>query len=496
MQRILVGLLWVFCFCGLTAQPDTSRLFLEDVSYSDEFGNVIVTATKGRFLVPENRQNPDSDSIFIHFTRLNAPNAPQQPPLVYLSGGPGSSSSWMAENEGYRNDWLGYLAIGDVIFLDQRGTGAGGERVTYISTDPLPADVLTDSTIRQKYLEGLNTTALQSFQERGVDLAGYTTLENATDIDELRRALGYDQVNLYGFSYGTHLGQTYIKYFGAHVANAVLVGVEGLNHTFKLPLAMDLAFQKIALLVAADSTVNQLVPDFLALYERVVAKLDANPMTVQVRSPITNKKMTLKVGSWALNMILRYDIGDASDIPVFPRLLYSIDQGDDSVLRWFVQKRIGNLFGIQGMGATMDIASGGTESRQLRIERERNQSYFKDFFTAVGDLDWPQYDLGADFRAPFVSPVRTLFMSGTLDFNTPPYQAEEVRWGFSNSAHIIITNAGHEQIERHPQTQATVLAFLRGEKVDEIALAYPPLRFIPVTGEVDRSGPWHPAVEN
>ena len=96
--------------------------------------------------------------------------------------------------------------------------------------------------------------------------------------------------------------------------------------------------------------------------------------------------------------------------------------------------------------------------------------------------EWPTPDLGDEFRAPLITNVRTLFMSGTLDFNTPPYQAEEVRWGFSNSSHIIVDNAGHEQILRHPESGATIIRFLKGENVDDVALFYPKLRFIPVTG--------------
>ena len=53
-------------------------------------------------------------------------------------------------------------------------------------------------------------------------------------------------------------------------------------------------------------------------------------------------------------MILRLDIGDASDLPVFPRLLYQIKQKDYSALEWFINKRYRMVFGIQGMNESAD----------------------------------------------------------------------------------------------------------------------------------------------
>ncbi|MCG8330975.1 MAG: alpha/beta hydrolase [Chitinophagales bacterium] len=488
-----------FMFClSLTcmygyAQSLESRLEIEgEETFSNQSGKKI-KGEVGRFKVPENRSNPNSEDIYIHFVRLKSTNANQQVPLFYLEGGPGSSCTWQAENPRYMEVWSKFLELGDVILLDQRGTGAGRERVLYIWQDDLPEDVLADEDVLHKHFKAVEQRALTEFEERGVDLEGYTSIENAKDIDELRQALGYSDISLLGFSYGTHLGQTYIKYHGEHVENAILVGVEGLNHTFKLPSAMDVQFQKIALLSNADPGVSTEVPDFMALYHRVIQKLEKEPVRIKVRSPLTRQPMEFKIGAYTLNMLIRYDIGDASDIPVFPRFLYSIDQGDYSILRWFVQKRINNLYGISGMATTMDAASGATPVRWQRIKEEEEQAIFKNIVNFNLSKDWPTPDLGANFRAPLITDVRTLFMSGTLDFNTPPYQAEEVRWGFSNSSHIIVNNAGHEQIMTHPQAADTMIRFLKGENIDNVALSRPKLEFIPVTGKVGEVS--HPSVE-
>ena len=84
-------------------------------------------------MVPENRSNPNSAEIPIHFIRLKSTNPNSQTPIFYLEGGPGSSSSWQAHNPRYLEAWTHFLSLGDVILLDQRGTGAGRDRVSFFS---------------------------------------------------------------------------------------------------------------------------------------------------------------------------------------------------------------------------------------------------------------------------------------------------------------------------------------------------------------------------
>ncbi|MEM8527794.1 MAG: alpha/beta hydrolase [Bacteroidota bacterium] len=493
-MRSLIFFLCCFCFPPnlLVANSNpVNRLTIKEKTFTSRSG-IEVEAEVGAFEVPENRNNPNSATISLEFVKLKSTNPNPQEPLFYLEGGPGSSCTWQAENGYYLDGWIPYLELGDVVLVDQRGTGKGSDRTLYIWKKGLPKDVLVNRENAEKHSKAINEKALAAYEKRGVDLEGYTSVENANDFNELRQALGYDKISIMGFSYGTHLGQTYIKYHEETVENAVLIGVEGLNHTYKLPSVMDTHFRRLALLSNADENVNKDVPDLLALYERVIQKLEKNPIEVKVKNPL-QLPIKVEIGAFGLNMLMRFDIGDASDLPIFPRLLYTIDQGDYSILTWFVQKRIRNFYGTSGMAATMDAASGATASRLQQIKAEEKTSYFDSYILNFGmGEDWKKVDLGDEFRQPLITNVRTLFMSGTLDFNTPPHQAEEVRWGFSNSSHIIVNNAGHEQTLRHPKANPTIIRFLKGENVDDVALSNPKLQFIPVKGET--GGLWHPAL--
>ena len=96
----------------------------------------------------------------------------------------------------------------------------------------------------------------------------------------------------------------------------------------------------------------------------------------------------------------------------------------------------------------MDCASGTSVERMARINREIAGG----LLGVMTNFPFPQVCERVEVRRrcrsriaqPIVSMLPTLFISGTLDSNTPPYQAEEVRWGFPNSIHLIVENAGHE----------------------------------------------------
>ena len=278
--------IFLLCFGIVIQNIYAQQLQVTPSTFTSESGKEVL-AEVGTITVPENRKNPNSAEIPIHFIRLKSSNPTPKAPIFYLEGGPGSSCTWQASNPNYLENWLSYLELGDVVLIDQRGTGAETERTLFIWQKELPNNLFVDAKAAQKHFASMSEEALNVYKDRGVDLQGYTTIENANDIDVIRQALGYDKISLFGFSYGTHLGQTYMKYYEEQVENAILIGVEGFNDTYKLPMAMDIQLQKIALLSNNDPVINKQVPDLVALYKRVINKITTNPVEVEITSALT-----------------------------------------------------------------------------------------------------------------------------------------------------------------------------------------------------------------
>ncbi|HEX6730503.1 MAG TPA: alpha/beta hydrolase, partial [Pyrinomonadaceae bacterium] len=163
---------------------------------------------------------------------------------------------------------------------------------------------------------------------------------------------------------------------------------------------------------------------------------------------------------------------------------YTMDKGDYSILKRFVERRYNQFSaGINVMTLVMDISSGVSKARQRQIQKEAQTALLGDIvnfpISEMGDV-FGSPDLGDAYRSQIKTDVPTLFVSGVLDNNTQPFQADDVRKTFKHSTHLIIDNAGHESMLTDSQVQQTMVQFLRGEDVSKVKIALPPLKFQPL----------------
>ena len=449
-------------------------------------GNTI-DAELGRLIVKENRQKTDSKTIELAFVRLKTTAAKPGYPVVYLDGGPGSSAINLAQVPDYMRAFQKLRDVGDVILLDQRGVGRSRPNLTRLSPESLPTDVFAGREKAQQEFTRRFREGAEYFRSQGVDLSAYNTRESAHDVDDLRKALGVEKINLVGFSYGTHLGLACIRYHGDRLERVVLFGTEGPDHTDKLPSTSDNAVRRLARIVATDPEIGPKAPDLYATLQRVLKKLEREPARVTVTDRRTNKPVELTIDHNGLRFLIRMDLGDTNDLPVFPAWFVTMDRGDYSILARFAERRY-NQFGAAApiMSALMDGASGATARRRKQIEREAKTSILSDmmnFPSLVIPGLTEGHDLGDEFRSAIRTSVPTLFISGELDNNTQPFQADEVRKTFKNSVHIVIPNAGHESMLTDERCQQTMVDFLQRKDVSGVRIALPALKFAPIPDE-------------
>jgi pimeloyl-ACP methyl ester carboxylesterase len=432
----------------------------------------------GRLNVPLIHSNPSAGSAELVLVRIHSDSSKGGAPIVYLAGGPGGSAIGAARGRESMK-LLGRLAeLGDVILADQRGVGMSSPRAACPPPVPLEPD--------QKFMESrwiidraiANAKAcVEEFARKNNDARAFTNRESADDLDDIRKALGVPKISLFGFSYGTHLALAALRYHGDVIERVVNLGTEGPNETRKLPWTLDTQLKKLSLLAARDPSIGNEVPDMTALLRRVLDKLKREPMMVTVNDRARRKDVQVAIGADALRRILVLDIGDGNDFPVFPALLLTIDRGDPSILEWFADKRYNQIVGgIDLMVVGMECSSGATANRQREIELEAQTSLFGN----VANLFYPELcaalpsvDLSDSYRSPLVSDVPVLFVSGTLDSNTPPYQAEALRWGMPRAVHIVVENAGHEDTLPNPDVHNAIVDFFAGKNVAGRYIALP-----------------------
>lgn len=441
----------------------------------------------GRLAVRENRSNPKSNLIELAFVRLKSTAEKPGYPVVYLDGGPGSSAINLARIPEYMRAFQKLREVGDVILLDQRGVGRSKPNLLWVAPQSLPLDFFADRQVAlQTFLERART-AVNHFRSKNVDVLAYNNIESAHDVNDLRKALKANKVNLVGFSYGTHLGLACIRYHGAHLNRVALIGTEGPDHTEKLPSTSDTSLRRLAEVAAKAPELQGKLPNMVDLLKRLLDRFEKEPVTVRITDARSRKPVEVKVGKFGLQHLIFRDLGDTSDLPIFPAWFYTMDKGDYSILSRFVERRYNQYgSGLSVMTLVMDASSGATKARKLRIERESKSALLDDAMNFpivnLGSVI-DNLDLGDNYRLPIRTTVPTLFFSGDFDNQTPPFQADEVRRLFKSSTHIIVKNAGHESIFTESRVQQAIADYLRGQDVSGVQVSLPPLKFVALPEE-------------
>jgi len=372
--------------------------------------------------------------------------------------------------------------IADVIAYDQRGTGYSKPNLGCYEQLALPLDVAPTREAAIKELRDNSRSCAQYWRDiQRVDLTGYNTNESAYDLEDLRKALGVNQISLWSISYGTHLSFAAIRRHPQSIHRAILAGTEGPDHTYKLPSNIQKHLEDLAAVIQADPEVGKEVPDFLGLMKSVFDRLDAKPETVEITDQRTKLKVKVIVNKFVMQYIVANNIGTTVTAR-FPALFYRASKGDftNPAQVWLNQSRseIGSA-----MSYMMDCASGQTAARREQIAREAKGMLLEDIFNfPFPDVctEWNAPDLGDEFRAPLKSDVPVLFISGTLDARTPISNAEEYRKGFSNSTHMIIEGAVHSDplFLSSPKIKEGMMEFLRGQAVTATKIQAAPMKFV------------------
>ena len=424
-------------------------------------------AERGVLLVPSSRRRDESAAIALPFIRVPAREDHGLPPLVVLFGGPGVGA--IASFQGYFFEHVERLsAICDVVTFDQRG--CHGALPDLVNAFPPDYD-LREPMTRESYLAAQRHSAARLgayWRERGVDLNDYDTVESAHDVDDLRKALGAERINLYGASYGSHLGLMVLRLHGERVDRAILCLVEGSDDTHKLPGNVDRHFRHLADLARADANLDGACMDLFGEFAAVLDELDRTP----AEGDVEGVEQPVPIGRFGLQCVLGNALGSTRAMRGLPGFAYQLQRRDYAALvRRFDRWRINST--VHGMMLAMDHAAGASPARTRQIEAERADALLDDSF----NLPFPFIgrelgvaELDDVFRTPVQSDTPTLFCAGTLDGRTPVSNAKAALRGFPNGQLIVVEGMGHDE---PVLLLDTFMAFLKHREIDVERVALP-----------------------
>jgi pimeloyl-ACP methyl ester carboxylesterase len=427
-----------------------------------------VAAFEGNFTVPENRSNPKSRKLTLHYVRFPSTGKKPGPPIVYLAGGPGGSGIDTAKRERFPL-FMAMREFGDVIALDQRGTGASNDLPNCKSSQ-----VVSNTTnISDADYDALFSSAFREclifWKDKAIDVYGYNTKENAADLDSLRKHLGVKKISLWGISYGTHLAMAAIKQMEPRLDKIVLSSAEGLEQTIKLPARTDAYFGRLQDAINGQPGAKAVLPDIIAMIRRVHAKLEADPIMLTVPTKEGRAYQYL----WKrrdMQELASAMIADPTTASLLLQLYSSLDKGDHTLLNTMAPKitSTNENITLRPMQTLMDVASGTSAKRRALIAMQAKTSLLSTFLNQTVSMEdvEPSLVLDDKFREKPVSNIPVLLLSGTLDGRTYIESQAEAVSGMRKRQIVVVKNAGHNLFMVSPEVTSVIQDFMRGKNVN------------------------------
>jgi len=421
------------------------------------------TVECGYLVVPEDRADPDTDTIRLAVAIFHPPGGATEPdPIIYLVGGPGASILELLYLSFDKAFAPVFVTNRDLILFDQRGVGLsepaldcpdaselGLELLDY----ELDGEQLTDEEIDNLFGEAF--MACEQDLSAIADLAAYNTVASAADVNDLRIALGYDQVNLWGGSYGTRLALGVMRDYPEGLRSVVLDSVypPDVNMYLESPASLNRSLNLLFEACAADEACDAAFPHLRQLFFDTVERLDADAVDTVITNPLTGESYdALLTGDGLFGLVFQL-LYETEVLPGLPQLVYDASQGNfDTINRirgaLLAQSTIsspGMMFSVQ---CNEELAFSSLEEFEAVLaDYPELAGFFEDSMLGYPAFHvctyWGSGQAAAIENEPVSSDVPTLVMQGEYDPITPPDWGRNAAETLENGHFFEYPGVGH-----------------------------------------------------
>lgn len=379
----------------------------------------------GWLTLAESRGKPDSRrlKLWVAIARAESPDK-SEPPLLYIHGGPGYATvDYVFPYFPKGKTWPAFRKTRDLVFLDQRGTGRSGPAfckelgatLEQVAKDAPPAREALDRS------KAAFAACRPQMLAQGFDFAAYGSTATVEDAEDLRRALGIAQWNLYGISYGSLVGLEYLRRHPGSVRAAIFDSLFPPNSPrgAEQVTTTALAYQALQRACSSDAACGKRFPDILGSLQQAVERLNATPLSRPSGGRITGDG--LRGIAWSL--LVR-----TKTAPWVPLALERAAASDEAVIRKLDAMYGGSGgFGDYSHGQSLAVNCyemfGGTTADSTRAAMQR-YPYLAARDAVAGEVDelcaaWQPQRAPPEFHAPVRSDVPVLLYGGEFDRPRP-----------------------------------------------------------------------------
>jgi pimeloyl-ACP methyl ester carboxylesterase len=395
----------------------------------------------GTLQVWEDRAARSGRRIPIRFIVIPARGTATRDPIVPIAGGPGQAATDGAA--GVADELKELRDTRDILLVDARGTG-GSNKLACSLYGPSLAEYLGDF-----YPAGRVRRCAAEWRGKA-ELGAYTTDNMADDLDELRGALGYERLNLYGVSYGTRAALVYMRRHPQRVRASILHGVvpTGVRMPSHTAPHAQRAIDGVIGECAREPACNAAYPDLQAKLRAIVQRLSRAPVEVTVPDPKSGEPVKVPLSRNLFAEGLRYMTYRASAAALVPAVIHQASRGDFGPAA--EQALFGRRFivdeGSHGLYLSVTCTEDLPFFDEAQAVREAQASFLGDYRVRnqkAACAAWPVRPVERSFLEPVRSDAPVLALTGEWDPATPPVQGDEAIRTLPNGRHIVVPSAGH-----------------------------------------------------
>ena len=506
----LVFLIWLLAACQTSSQPDAvlptnpeatsepiaattdtaessepteitlssfSPTFEQTACFFDVPANRIEgeTVQCGFVIVPEDHRNPAGATIKLATVIFESPNEQDQPdPVIFLSGGPGEKTA--AYVPALADHLASFNDDRDLVFFDQRGVGSSQPALECPEFVAALFDILDEPDPGN--IHRIVFKSLMACQERlvveGHNLALYNTAQNAADVEAIRLALGYEQVNLFGGSYGSLLAQAVMRDYPTHIRSVVIDSTVPMEKSLLVDIPTTAVNATLHLLdsCADDPGCSSAYPNLENELYSIVEQLNAEPIPVTLVNPLNGANYEALLSGDMVFGNLVFFLYQTPIIPTLPQAIYKVANGDLDLMVQLSSRRL----------AAYDATSRGMTYSVLCTDDllERTPEDYLEIRAAMppalaGNTDpedvieygyfaicenWPVEKADPAVRQPVISDIPTLILEGEFDPVTPPEYGQMVAEHLNNSYFFEFPTIGHSVAVSNACARSVAAAFI------------------------------------
>ncbi|MYA50530.1 MAG: alpha/beta hydrolase [Chloroflexi bacterium] len=460
--------------------PAAEDAFREDsCPFSNQPGTPLWAAVCGYLTVPADYDDPSAGTYEIAVAMFPATGErTSDVPVVYLEGGPGGNAlEGLDVSGGVILEPLNESR--DVIVFDQRGAGFSEPALSCPEARELTRELIGQALPIAEENERWNEvlqTCRDRLVEEGVDLSLVNSAANAADVDRLRTALGHEQWDLYGSSYGTRLAQNVMRDFPNGVRRVVLDSSYPLEFDLfaRLASGSERAFRLLLDSCAADAVCNEHYPDLEGTLIEAFDRLSASPEPGEASFSLDGERVDTLMTGERLAWLVFEAFYQTDVIPWLPEIITEAAQGNVEPANFMLSNSlINDAFFSLGMHLSTRCADQTSFTTKEAIAASIEAS---PLFSRLQDPEGTYAQDAIDTCAlwnvepsppvenePVRSDIPTLILAGEFDPVTPPSSGMAVAANLSNATFVEFPAAGHGIVLEGDCAKSIINAFLDGE---------------------------------